>query len=309
MALHGGRAVEAEAFFRMDLDLARSLGDRRGEAIVLANLAESLAQQGRVPEARRAADDALDVAEELRDPVVEGFALVAAGSAARADGEHDEAGERALAAEERFRAAGMAGGIAHARLDLSRARAAAGDRRGAIGAAVGAARAARAARSGALEIEALLDVQAAISEAGDEARAARFLRRAQDAALREGLEEWMDRIRRRLARQAASWARTGTQLRVRLEAGAGFLAGRGTVPQTLQVEGFLGQGRSPWSCWCATSRPAGASRSSASTTARPGCRRSPGGSGTSSPRSRRWRRARSSRARSATGPTRGSPCS
>jgi serine/threonine-protein kinase len=240
IALHGGQLEEAEGFLRVDLDLARELNDRRGEAMVRVNLSECHLSMQRFAEADEEARAARGIGRETGDAVGEGFALVALANTRRAT--RDLAGASAAADEalSRFAEVAAPAGIGHARLARARILEAGGRHDEAARAALGAARAARASGSADLEIEALLEAYRALDALGDGRRARRFLRRAQERALRTGLDGLLARVLRE--QRTVATGQTGTRIRVTLELTSEELEARQGSALPFAVEGFLGQG-------------------------------------------------------------------
>lgn len=242
LALHGGNAHEAEAFFRLDLELARDLDDARGAGVVLTNLSEALVAAGQAQEARAFAEEAIEVALGLESPVSEGFARVALADALRASGEVEAAIDAAATAEACFQRAGMAIGIAAARLARGRAEARAGRFRQAAAHALRAARGARHAGQVESAIEAFLEANQWLLDISEPQRARSALQRAQDLAAQSGLPELADRVRQRVVGEAVSLAGRRAELVVELELAAGRLVGREGARLRLRVDAFLGEG-------------------------------------------------------------------
>jgi len=98
--LRTSRLTEAEASFRRALQLARTLGNKNGEALATANLGTTFQNQSRFPEAREYLERALALNREIGEPRRVARGMVNLGGILHAQGHHPEARdhfERALA--------------------------------------------------------------------------------------------------------------------------------------------------------------------------------------------------------------------
>lgn len=126
---HLARALDEQ---RRTLDLQRSLGVRRGEAVALVNLGPLEHKLGDTERARDFLQAALALAVESTFPYAEGYALCDLGRVEADAGRFDEA-ERLFAEARALRERiGHAGGLAEVAVASGRARAAAGDSAGAV---------------------------------------------------------------------------------------------------------------------------------------------------------------------------------
>ncbi len=102
----GGRLEPASQHVETALELARRIGDRRGESEALTVLAGLLREQGRMDQALAAVETALTLARAVGDRLIEGHALIQLGIANLHQGRPAEALAAYSAALDLFRALG-----------------------------------------------------------------------------------------------------------------------------------------------------------------------------------------------------------